>query len=185
MAQVQAELFIASGTPGLFIGTSAATTGTGLCHDRLRCLHITMIIFGCIQVSFILLSIALASGSSTGIFGLFLVVTGILGIVAGAMINPCGFCSDPGPGTVKCIAIISYINSVLHAVVIVLLMIVLVMILMSSDDRDDDRADDIRGLVIIGSVILWYFINFIICAAAGVVAWQTASKMSAAPSNDV
>jgi len=172
----------------MHIGTPSATTGTSLkdrdngscghMHGdmdvtRLRCLHITLIIFGCIHVIIGILfgSVGMLFGFVACIVGmLFGFVPGILGIVSGSVINPCVLCPAPASGIVKCAAIMSIINSVLHVAAMGFTIWLTVEISTAMDLVID-------FLVLL---IIWYFISLVICATAAVTAWREASKLSAA-----
>jgi len=137
-----------------------------------------MIVFGCIHVV-----VGIVNLMGANIVGLlFALATGILGIVAGAMVNPCGCCSDPASGTVKCVAIMSIINSVIHVAEMgfTIWYIALVAGACNSAPRGCGSLGDAIVGILVASLI-WIFISFVICAAGAVVAWREASKMNAAP----
>ena len=83
-----------------------------------RCIHVTLMVFGIINVVRAILGIVTAPI-------VLYVAMGILGITAGAMMNPCGYCSDPHAGdcafglNTKCIAIVSMVNSLFHLAVLI------------------------------------------------------------------
>ena len=149
---------------------------------RLRCLHITLIVFGCIHVV-----VGIINLLDDNIVGLvFALTTGVLGIVAGAMVNPCGCCSDPAGGTFKSAAILSVINSVIHAAEMGFTIWVIVEFIKLCKANQDPYggcgALGVAPAVAVGilvAILMWIFISFAICAAGAVVAWREASKMSA------
>ena len=174
MAPVQAT----TTTTTITTTTQATTTPPPATSGNLRCLHIAMIVFGCIHVV-----VGIVNLMGANIVGLlFALATGILGIVAGAMVNPCGCCSDPASGTVKCVAIMSIINSVIHVAEMgfTIWYIALVAGACNSAARGCGSLGDAIVGILVASFI-WIFISFVICAAGAVVAWREASKMSAAP----
>jgi hypothetical protein len=150
----------------------------------LRCIHITLLIFGVFNLILAILNF-LTSNIMGLIFGL---LTGILGIVPGAMMNTCGCCSDPGlPGTVKCISIMSIINSVLHVIEMGWHAYWTAIIIRSQcySCSPDGFIGCFCGLVIaiLTAFIIWYFVSFVICVVAAVNAWKAwkeTSKMSSA-----
>ena len=141
----------------------------------LRCTHITITVFG-----FINLIVGILSIISGNLVAFILDLTmGILGIVAGLLMNPCGCCTDPVSGScaggknTKCIAIISIVNSVIHLVVIILTILLMTAI--------GDACDIGRGgcggfggaiVAILGAITGWYFVSLIVCIMAAVTAWK-------------
>ena len=139
---------------------------------RLRCLHITLFVFGCIHVI-----IGIFNVQYLNIVGiLFGFVAGILGIASGSVIHPCVLCPAPASGIVKWAAIMSIINSVLHVAAIGFTIWVTAVI-STAIDRGAFGDAVIEFYV---SMIIWYFISLVICATAAVAAWREASKLSAA-----
>jgi len=149
------------------------------------CLHVAIIVFGCIHV--VVGIINLLDDNIVGLlFAAFALTTGVLGIVAGAMVNPCGCWSDPAGGTFKCAAILSVINSVIHAAEMGFTIWVIVeFIKLCKANQDPYGGCGFLGVApavavgILVATLMWIFISFAICAAGAVVAWREASKMSA------
>ena len=104
MAQATAVMPVAQATPALAQVVPAGGLQTGLkvregCGP-FRCIHITVMIFGIINIILGILSIFSANW-----VGLFMnLAIGSLGIAAGAMANPCGCCSEPVPGLILFLA---------------------------------------------------------------------------------
>jgi hypothetical protein len=148
----------------------------------LRCTHITITVFGFINMIVGILSI-LSGDLAVLILNLAM---GMLGIVAGLLMNPCGCCTDPVSGScacgknTKCIAIISMINSVIHVVVIIVIILFMAMIGEACDidydyDYDYDGSGGCGGgavVAILGAITGWYFFSLIVCIMAAVTAWK-------------
>jgi len=141
----------------------------------LRCTHITITVFG-----FINLSVGILSILGGNLVGLILDLTiGILGIVPGLLMNPCGCCTDPVSGScacgknTKCIAIISMVNSAIHLVVIILTIILMAEI-GAACDIDSGGCGGFGGafVAILGAITGWYFVSLIVCIMAAVTAWK-------------
>jgi hypothetical protein len=155
------------------------------CLCGVSCLHVAIIVFGCIHV--VVGIINLLDDNIVGlVFAAFALTTGVLGIVAGAMVNPCGCWSDPAGGTFKCAAILSVINSVIHAAEMGFTIWVIVeFIKLCKANQDPYGGCGFLGVApavavgILVAILMWIFISFAICAAGAVVAWREASKMSA------
>ena len=151
------------------------------CLCGVSCLHVAIIVFGCIHVV-----VGIINLLGDNIVGLvFALTTGVLGIVAGAMVNPCGCCSDPAGPTFKCAAILSVINSVIHAAEMGFTIWYIVEISKLCNTYGGCGALGDAAVGILVAILMWIFISFAICAAGAVVAWREASKMSAAPSHIV
>ena len=149
---------VALGTPVLAQAAPVAGVQTAFGQEvrsgcgPLRCIHITVMIFGIIN-----LFVGLMSMVSDSWFGLIMgLAMGALGITAGSMMNamtPCGCCSDPVPGTcqccnpagTKCIAGVNIANCVLHIVNIILIIIIVVAVGEGCDLTSDNRCGG-RGL---------------------------------------
>jgi len=155
----------------------AVEVGTGL-----KRISIALIVFGFIDAVGGVVGLSrLAQDEETSdaltlVYGLaFCLGPGILGIAAGAMLNPGGCYADPGPGTAKRIAIMSIINSILHAAAMVFVIYMIV---------TDNNILSILGassnvLSSLGAFfVIWYFIGFVTCVLAAVFAWRAPPRSS-------
>ena len=188
-AQAIAVVPVAQATPALVQTAPAGGLQTGLKVQEgcgpFRCIHITVMIFGIINVILGILSLF-----SENVVGLVMfLVMGSLGIAAGAMANPCGCCSDPVPGTchccnpagTKCIAAVSITNSVFHVVIMIFIIVSMVVIGEGCDVTGNNRCLGIGGAIvaILGAFLAWFVVSLIICVVAAVYAFKATG--SAAP----
>ena len=144
----------------------------------LRCMHITVMVFGIINLVLGMLSIFSANW-----IGFFMgLAMGALGITAASLMNPCRCCTqdhDPVPGTceccnpagTKCIAAVNIVNCVVHIVNIILINVLMAAI----GEECDVTNNQCHGFgeaifVILGAFLAWYAISLIICVVAAVYA---------------
>ena len=145
----------------------------------LRGIHITVMVFGIINLVLGILSIFTANW-----IGLLMgLAMGALGITAASLMNPCGCCTDPVPGTceccnpagTKCIAAVNIVNCVVHIVQMILIIVLMVMIGEACDvtSKDNQCLGFGRAIVaILGAFLGWYTISLIICVVAAVYAFK-------------
>ena len=144
----------------------------------LRGIHITVMVFGINNLVLGILSIFSANWIGF-VMGLAM---GALGITAASLMNPCGCCTDPVPGTceccnpagTKCIAAVNIVNCVVHIVHMILIIVFMVAIGEACDVTGDNRClglgQDI--VIILGAFLGWYTISLIICVVAAVYAFK-------------
>ena len=145
----------------------------------LRCMHITVMVFGIINLVLGILSIFTANW-----IGLLMgLAMGALGITAASLMNPCGCCTDPVPGTceccnpagTKCIAAVNIVNCVVHIVQMILIIVLMVMIGEACDvtSKDNQCLGFGQAIVaVLGAFLGWYTISLIICVVAAVYAFK-------------
>ena len=171
------------------------------CSSGIVCLHITMIVFGCLDVLagiFVLFSDDIFTLSDKTVAFVFALSTGLLGIAAGELVGGggcagSGCSSAPRGEKIKCAAIMSVINSVIHAAEIVMGLVFIGEVNRTVDSCESTSCEPmcymysgctareeklLRQLLLLATInIIWLLISFGICAACAVLAWSTASTI--------
>jgi len=173
-ASAQAAPVTAQAVPALIVKTNEGCNAA-------RCTHITLMVFGSINIVWAILSILVAD-----VIGLVVYLAmGILGVVAGSMMNPCGCCGDPKGGgcacghNTKCISIMSIVNSLFHLAVLIWTIVLMAQI----GDACDVGQGGCGGLgalfiIALGVGAAWDVISGIICVVAAVTAWKAGAATS-------
>ena len=153
-------------------------------HNKIKFVHILLTVFGAVNISLAILSIpisALLSTDNNVIGSALFLFMGILGTVAGGMMNPCNCCVDPLVGdcacgnNTKCISIISIVNSLVHLGWGIVLMVLMAIIGNTCDVAAED--DGCLGfgkfmMQVYGICLAWVVISGIICVVAAITAWK-------------
>ena len=182
MTQTPYDPPVAQATPVMGgAGPPAQAFPAGTLHKEgcgpLRCIHVTVLVFGVINTILAFFSIFSANWGGLAI-GL---IMGSLGIAGGSMMNACGCCTDPVYGTcdacsgdsgcscgTKCVAIVHVVNIVVHIVCIILLIVLMVQIGDICNVTGDSRCGGLGQafVAILGTFCGWYVISLIVCAVA-------------------
>ena len=182
MTQTPYDPPVAQATPVMGgAGPPAQAFPAGTLHKEgcgpLRCIHVTVLVFGVINTILAFFSIFSANWGGLAI-GL---IMGSLGIAGGSMMNACGCCTDPVYGTcdacsgdsgcscgTKCVAIVHVVNIVVHIVCIILLIVLMVQIGDICNVTGDSRCGGLGQafVAILGAFCGWYVISLIVCAVA-------------------